>query len=56
MVTFCRCSRMEMYHTRVHGDENATGPHQGNLSALKDKVGVVGRESGQDGQNLLSHH
>ena len=42
--------------TRIHGDEDTTGPDQVDLPSLKDEPRRPGGESRQDGQNLLRHH
>ena len=42
--------------TRIHGDEDTTGPHQVDLPTLKDEPRRSGCKSRQDWQNLLRHH
>lgn len=42
--------------TRVHGDEDPTGPHQIDFKALEIEAGEAGSQGREDGQDLLGHH
>ena len=42
--------------TRVHGDEDATGPLEADLASLEHEASRSGCEGRQDRQDLLRHH